>query len=88
MGVSGSGKTTITALLQKLYPLNSGSIFIGDYNLEHISNKSLRHQIGVVPQKLDLFAGNVVENIAIGEFEPDMKKVIDICTQLEILEFI
>jgi len=88
IGESGSGKTTITALLQKLYPLNSGNIFIGDYNLEHISNKSLRHQIGVVPQKLDLFAGNVVENIAVGEFEPDMKKVIDICTQLGILEFI
>jgi len=88
IGESGSGKTTITALLQKLYPLNEGNIFIGDYNLDHISNKSLRHQIGVVPQKLDLFAGNVVENIAIGEFEPDMKKVIDICTQLGILKFI
>jgi ATP-binding cassette subfamily B protein len=88
IGESGSGKTTITALLQKLYPLNSGSIFIGDYNLDHISNKSLRKQIGVVPQKLDLFAGNVVENIAIGQFEPDMKTVIDICTQLGILEFI
>ena len=88
IGESGSGKTTITALLQKLYPLNSGSIFIGDYNIEHISNKSLRQQIGVVPQKLDLFAGNVTENIAIGEFEPDMKKVVDICTQLGILEFI
>jgi ATP-binding cassette subfamily B protein len=88
IGESGSGKTTLTALLQKLYPLNAGSIFIGDYNLEHISNKSLRQQIGVVPQKLDLFAGNVVENIAIGVFEPNMKKVIDICTQLGILEFI
>jgi len=88
IGESGSGKTTITALLQKLYPLNGGNIFIGDYNLDHISNKSLRKQIGVVPQKLDLFAGNVVENIAIGEFEPDMKKVVDICTQLGILEFI
>jgi len=88
IGESGSGKTTITALLQKLYSLNSGSIFIGNYNLDHVSNKSLRKQIGVVPQKLDLFAGNVVENIAIGEFEPDMKKVIDICTQLGILEFI
>jgi len=88
IGESGSGKTTITALLQKLYPLNAGNVFIGDYNLQHISNKSLREQIGVVPQKLDLFAGNVVENIAVGEFEPDMKKVMDICTQLGILDFI
>jgi ABC-type bacteriocin transporter len=88
IGESGSGKTTITALLQKLYPLNSGSIFIGDYNIEHLSTKSLRQQIGIVPQKLDLFAGNVVENIAIGEVEPNMKKVIDCCAQLGILNFI
>jgi len=88
IGESGSGKTTITALLQKIYPLNSGNIFIGNYDIEHISNSSLRKLIGVVPQKLDLFAGNVTENIAIGEFKPDMKKVIDICTQLGILDFI
>lgn len=88
IGESGSGKTTITALLQKLYPLNKGSVFIGDYNLDHIALKSLRKQIGVVPQKLSLFAGNVVDNIAIGEFEPDMKKIIDICTKIGILELI
>lgn len=88
IGESGSGKTTITALLQKLYPLNEGNIFIGDYNLNHISNQSMRAKIGVIPQKLDLFAGNVTDNIAIGEFEPDIKKIIDICTQLGILEFI
>ena len=44
--------------------------------------------MSVVPQKIDLFAGNVVENIAVGDFEPDMKKIIGICTSLGIMDFI
>jgi ATP-binding cassette subfamily B protein len=44
--------------------------------------------VSVVPQQIDLFAGNVVDNIAVGDYEPDMQKVIDIATQLGIIEFI
>ena len=41
-----------------------------------------------MPQRIDLFAGHVVENIAVGDFHPDMKKIIRICSGLGILEFI
>ncbi len=51
-------------------------------------NNSLRQLIAVVQQKVDLFAGNVVDNIAIGDYQPDMKKIISICTSLGILDFI
>ncbi|MBN2763622.1 MAG: peptidase domain-containing ABC transporter [Bacteroidales bacterium] len=88
VGESGSGKTSLVALLQNLYPLQSGSIEIGNYNVQHISNSSLRKLIGVVPQNIELFAGSVVENIAFGDFEPDMKKIIDICEFLNIRDFI
>ncbi|MFN7405653.1 MAG: peptidase domain-containing ABC transporter [Cyclobacteriaceae bacterium] len=88
VGESGSGKSTLMALLQNLYPLQSGRVYIGEYDLQYIKNDSLRSLVGVVPQKIDLFAGNVVENIAVGDFEPDMKKIIGICTGLGILEFI
>ncbi|QQS50981.1 MAG: peptidase domain-containing ABC transporter [Bacteroidota bacterium] len=88
IGESGSGKTSLVALIQKLYPLQSGSIEIGNYNLQHIENNSLRQLIGVVPQKIELFAGSVIENIAFGSFEPDMKQIIDICDFLNIREFI
>jgi len=88
IGESGSGKTTIAALLQKLYPLNEGNIYIGNVNLKYASNESLRNYVGIVPQNLDLFAGNVVENIAVGEFQPDMERILDICKQLGILDFI
>ncbi len=76
------------ALLQNLYPLQTGSIKIGDYDLKYVDNDSLRSIIGVVPQKIDLFAGNVVENIAIGDLQPDMNRIVGICSGLGILEFI
>lgn len=88
VGESGSGKSTLMSLLQNIYPLQAGNIFIGEYSLKYISNQSLRRMVGVVPQKIDLFAGNVIENIAIGEEEPDMQKVIDICSRLGITGFI
>jgi ABC-type multidrug transport system fused ATPase/permease subunit len=88
IGESGSGKTTLVALLQKLYPLNNGSISIGGYNIAHISSGSLRSIIGVVPQKLDLFSGNIVDNIAVGEFHPNIERIIEICKDLGMLGFI
>lgn len=88
VGESGSGKTTLLSLLQNMYSLESGSINIGDYDIKYISNFSLRTQVSVVPQKIDLFAGDVIENIAVGEYEPDLTRVISICKDLGILEFI
>nr|WP_320117334.1 peptidase domain-containing ABC transporter [uncultured Marinifilum sp.] len=88
IGESGSGKTTIAALLQKLYPINEGNIYIGNVNLKYASNESLRNYVGIVPQNLDLFAGNVIENIAVGEFQPNMERILEICKQIGILDFI
>ncbi len=88
IGESGSGKTTLAGLLQKLYALNDGAIYIGDHNINYFTNTSLRQVVSSVPQKLDLFAGNVLDNIAVGEFEPDMERILAICKQLGILSFI
>lgn len=88
VGESGSGKTTIASLLQKLYPLKSGKISIGNYDLNYISNYSLRKLISTVPQQIDLFSGNVIENIAIGEDFPDIQKIINITKNVGIIEFI
>ena len=88
VGESGSGKTTLATLIQNLYPVNSGRITIGDYEVQYLSHYSLRTLIGVVPQQIDLFSGNVIENIAFGEDFPDMQRVIDLTKQLGILSFI
>jgi len=88
VGESGSGKTTLVALIQKLYPLTGGSITLGDYDMAHISTESLRKLVGVVPQRLDLFTGTILENIAVGEFSPDFCKVLEICHALGMQPFI
>ena len=88
IGESGSGKTTLAAILQKLYPLKSGKVLIGDININYISQESLRRAIGTVPQQLNLFSGTVTENIALGEFEPDLQRIVEICTRLGMLSFI
>lgn len=88
VGESGSGKTTLASLLQNLYPLKSGKILIGDYDVQYISNYSLRNIVSVVPQQIDLFSGNVIDNIALGEDIPNIQRVIDITKKLDILDFI
>ncbi|MBB6236083.1 ATP-binding cassette subfamily B protein [Pedobacter sp. AK013] len=88
VGESGSGKSTLMSLLQNIYPIQSGNIYIGNHALKYLNNASLRSLLSVVPQKIDLFAGNVIENIAIGDYEPNMQQIIGICTQLGIIDFI
>lgn len=88
VGESGSGKTTLLSLLQNIYPLQSGNVMIGDFDINYLTNESLRKLVSVVPQEVHLFAGNVVENIAVGEMEPNMKKIVEICNALHIMDFI
>lgn len=88
VGESGSGKTTLIALLQNLYPIKSGKITIGEYDLKHIHYQSLRNLIGVIPQQLNLFSGNIIENIALGESFPNIQRILDLSKQLGIVEFV
>ncbi|WP_131538356.1 peptidase domain-containing ABC transporter [Pedobacter nototheniae] len=88
VGESGSGKSTLMALLQNIYPIQKGNIYIGKYAIKYLNNASLRNLLSVVPQTIDLFAGNVIDNIAIGDYEPDMQRMVDICTNLGIINFI
>ncbi len=88
VGESGSGKSTLLYLLQNLYPLKEGTISIGGIDIQHISHKSLRTLIAVVPQHIDLFSGSIIENIAIGDTEPDFEKILTLSKMLGIHEFI
>ena len=88
IGESGSGKTTLISLLQHIYPIQSGQIRIGGYDISQISNKSLRSLVGTVPQQIELFAGTIIENIAVGDLQPDMKRIVDLVEQLGLKDFI
>jgi len=76
MGPLGSGKSTLAKLLQGLYRPTTGRILIDRTDIAHISPAALRRQLGVVPQEVQLFAGTVRENIAMGADDPDPARVV------------
>jgi ATP-binding cassette subfamily B protein len=71
VGHTGAGKSTIAKLLARFYEPTSGRITIDGHDLNDVSQESLRHQLGIVPQEGFLFAGTVSENVAFAK--PDAK---------------
>ncbi|ARM91486.1 bacteriocin ABC transporter ATP-binding protein (plasmid) [Rhizobium sp. CIAT894] len=88
VGESGSGKSTLAALLQNVYQLEDGCIRIGQYALQDFSSASLHKVMAAVPQSIDVFSGSVIENIALGEFEPEFDKIVRICDRIGLRECI
>lgn len=88
VGESGCGKTTLAGILLNIYPLQSGEVYIGDRNMKMFTSDSLRRKVAIVPQRVDFFSGNVLDNIAVGEFYPDMERLTAVCDQLGITSFI
>jgi len=87
-GESGSGKSTIASLIMGLYQPDSGLIKIGPHRIGHYRTDVLSRQIGIVPQHTDLFAGSLLENIALGDQHPDTEKVTAICIRLGLANLI
>ena len=77
LGGTGSGKSTLMLLLDKLYPLpeNGGRITVGGVDLRDIETKWLRQHIGMVLQEPYLFSRTIAENIGITQPEPDMARI-------------
>jgi ATP-binding cassette, subfamily C, bacteriocin exporter len=88
VGESGSGKSTLLSLLQKLYVPDDGKIRIGDIDIQLLSTRMLRKRIASVQQHIDLFEGDFISNIALGESEPDMDRIYEICQRLGLQSFI
>lgn len=63
VGPSGAGKTTISALIPRLYDVTSGSLLVGGVDVKELTLESLRHSIGVVMQDAHLFHETIGENL-------------------------
>jgi ATP-binding cassette subfamily B protein len=63
VGPSGAGKTTISALVPRLYDVTAGSIEVGGFDIRELTMKSLRENIGVVMQDAHLFHDTIGENL-------------------------
>jgi ATP-binding cassette subfamily B protein len=70
VGSSGAGKTTLINLLLRFFDPDQGQVLIDGIDIRQVTLNSLRHQIGLVPQDITLFSGNIAQNIAYGEMEP------------------
>lgn len=77
VGASGAGKTTLVNLLPRFYDPQAGEILIDGINIRDVTLKSLRRQIGIVPQETTLFSGTIAQNIAFGQKDFDLDAVQD-----------
>ncbi len=75
VGPSGAGKSTIANLLPRFYEIGSGSISIDGHDIRDVTIKSLREQIGIVPQETMLFSTSVRENIRYGRLDATDEEV-------------
>jgi len=66
VGATGAGKSTMAKLIARFYDPTGGAILIDGHDLREVSSRSLRSQMGIVPQEAFLFSGTVAENIAFG----------------------
>ncbi len=76
VGISGSGKTTITKLLLRFADVNDGEILISDQNIRHVTQNSLRENIAYVPQETALFHRSIAENISYGRPDATMDEIV------------
>ena len=88
IGGPGSGKSTLTKLIQRLYIPNSGRITIGDRNINELDNDSFRKFIATVEQDIFLFNDTVYENIKFGKTDAKLDEIIKIAKIAQAEEFI
>jgi ATP-binding cassette subfamily B protein len=88
VGASGSGKSTIFALLQRFYDIQSGRILIDGQDVTEVTQQSLREAIAVVPQDIALFHRSLIENIRYARPEASDDEVWEAATAAHCCDFI
>ncbi len=88
VGRSGSGKSTITKLIQKLYLPNEGTIYIDGVDVRQMNPAWLRYNIGVVLQENYLFAGSIRDNISLPKPDASIEQIMHVAQMAGAHEFI
>ena len=88
VGHTGSGKTSIISLLNRLYHIQKGTIKIDDKNIEEYQLDALRSHIGVVLQDVFLFSGSVIDNVTLRNPDITKEDVIQAAKLIGIHDFI
>jgi ABC-type multidrug transport system fused ATPase/permease subunit len=88
VGPTGAGKTTIANLVARLYDVTEGAVCIDGYDVRHVTQHSLRRQMGLVPQDPFLFSGTIADNIRFGRPDAAQEDVIEAASLANAHEFI
>jgi ATP-binding cassette subfamily B protein len=88
VGMTGSGKTTLTKLISRLYDINSGEILIDGIDIRNYSLKSLRDQIAYIEQDVFLFSKSAKDNIAFGRNNVSDEQIISAAKEAQAHDFI
>jgi len=88
VGESGSGKSTLVKLLFRFYDSNKGSISINGKYIKQVTQDSLRHSIGIVPQDTVLFNDTILENVRYGRVDASDEDVLNAISLAHLDKFI
>ena len=88
VGSSGAGKTTISALLPRLYDVTSGSISINGHDIRNLTGESLKSSIGVVMQDSHLFHDSIIENLRYAKADATIQEMENACRSAQIWDLI
>ena len=76
VGRTGAGKSSLMNLITRFYEVDKGEVTVDGYNVDSVTQQSLRRQIGIVPQDPFLFSGSIEDNIRYGHIEASHQEVI------------
>ncbi|XP_009415585.2 ABC transporter B family member 19 [Musa acuminata AAA Group] len=88
VGASGSGKSTVIALIERFYDPTAGKVLIDGKDIKRLNLKSLRLKIGLVQQEPVLFAASIMENIAYGKDGATEEEVIEAARAANVHGFV
>ena len=86
VGPSGGGKSTLCQLIPRFYDVTEGSIRIDGQDVRHVTQRSLRQQVGVVQQDVFLFADSILNNIRCGKPDATEEEVVRAAKLAEIYD--
>jgi subfamily B ATP-binding cassette protein MsbA len=88
VGGSGAGKTTLVNLIPRFYDPTAGMVTVDGYDLRHVTQESLRRQIGLVTQETFLFNDTVASNIAYGKPDASRAEIVAAARRAHAHEFV